>query len=184
MVTVVKIATENCVRCGESHHSNECSYLPKSKDEKGKEVPDLSKKIPLNNVKCANCKKNGHTANWNGCSERRKYLDLQQSIRNKNTKRQANSYVRSILHDNTNFPPLPNNNNYTFSPSHHTASSWTKPGNSLFKPNETQNDLFTPDQCFQIMKKMMTKMSNCQSRFDQIQIIGEITFKYLNGSHA
>lgn len=74
-----------CVRCGEQHDSNLCKYLPKIKDKDGAEVPDATKKIPLNNVQCANCRKKSHTANFKGCEFRQKYLEVTKISRNNRT---------------------------------------------------------------------------------------------------
>lgn len=67
-----------CIRCGENHLSADCDKLMRKNDPMSK--------IPQDKIKCANC--NGHhTANYEKCPERQKYLATRQknhsSVRNK-----------------------------------------------------------------------------------------------------
>lgn len=60
-----------CVRCGANHASKECNNLIVSRD--------LKSRIPPEKVKCANCK-GQHTANYEKCPERQKFLVAKQSV--------------------------------------------------------------------------------------------------------
>lgn len=53
-------ATPRCVRCGEQHRTEACS-------KKGTQAP----------LRCANCQKEGHTANYKGCEIAQNYMKSQ-----------------------------------------------------------------------------------------------------------
>lgn len=162
-----------CVRCGEHHDSKQCKYLPKVKDESGKESPDFTKQIPLNNVRCANCGKNGHTANYKGCETRKRYLEIQDQVRNRNFVKQNPRQIPPV-NNTQQYPYLPNTNQPR-------VNMWERP--LQFSKDAGTNDLFSATECMQIMNEMFQKLSKCQSRQQQLTAIGEITFKYLYGSN-
>lgn len=161
-----------CVRCGEKHDSNLCTYLPKIKDDKGTEVPDATKKIPLNHVRCANCRKNGHTANFKGCEARELYLKATNS--NKNSRRAVSSKPVPQMNSFDHFPRL--SKNATPMPS----MSWVKPP---INSNETNNDLFSAAECIEIMNELIAKLSKCQNKQSQMNVMFEVTCKYIYGSY-
>lgn len=169
-----------CVRCGEQHDSKQCKYLPRMKDKNGTEMPDLSKQIPLNNVRCANCKKNGHTANFKGCEARKKYLEIQSQVRNKNFVKQ--NPTRPPVNNIQQFPNLPQRvPNYTSNPiNQQNFNVWENPSYSNAHKN---NNLFSYTECKQIMDELLQKLASCQSKHQQLSAIGDITFKYLYGSN-
>lgn len=162
----------NCIKCGQSHNSSTCIFnLPtNSKDEKPK--------IPKNKIKCANCWGN-HTANFSGCPARLQYLARIDKIRqrSKNIREYSRSQSNNppFLND-INFPSLINSNAPTWNVQPpNLNSSYSSQLNSL-----NSSKLLTPAECMLVLNELVTKLSNCNSRVDQIRAIGEIALKYIN----
>lgn len=171
-----------CVRCGEQHDSKQCKYLPKIKDSSGNESPDLSKQIPLNNVRCANCKKNGHTANFKGCEARKKYVEIQNKVRSNNFVKQNPSRPPPVT-TSQQFPYLPQQRPISHSPNtnqQQNVNMWENPPH--LHMNTCDDKLFSYAEMMQIMNEMMHKLAACRTKQQQLSAIGEITFKYLYGS--
>lgn len=172
--------TSRCIRCGDQHNSAVCPHLPLPPvDEKGNEIPNFVPKIPAGKIKCANCNLN-HTANFKGCPSRKSYVDIQNKVKSKNHGR-TNNFK---LDDTDQFPSIPppsrpiGNNSWKNAPHRQNALP-----NYLPQSHNQLNDLFSAEDCYNIMNEFIQKLSNCQNKQQQLQTIGEITFKYLYGSH-
>lgn len=158
--------TPKCIRCGEPHKSSECSLIEKENPKQ---------RVHVSKLKCANCHQN-HTANYQMCAKRIEATNALKSIKNRQTgnenRRQSASFKPAPQLDNFNFPSLTKNTQNNFS-------------NSQYRSNETgfsnnQNDLFSPNECYQIFVEFLSQISKCNSRLEQIKVIGEMTFKYLS----
>ena len=161
-----------CVRCGDTHQSSLCPHLPlPTVDEKGNEIPGTIRKIPVAKVKCANCGKN-HTANFKFCPAREKYINIQQNARSKLQHDKGKIHTPHFS-DPNQFPNLPGS-------ASHVHNNWQNNLSYARVTNtNTPNNLLSSHECYQIMNEFINKLSQCQSRQQQIQVIGEITFKYL-----
>lgn len=107
------------------------------------------------------------------------------------SRRPVAKYQTFNIHDSTQFGPLPNagppvgNNSwqktnpsasYARPPPQDQYNRYQQTNNRQF---EQSDDLFSPSECSEIMEEFMSKLSTCRSKYDQIRIIGEITFKFL-----
>lgn len=162
-----------CVRCAGDHASNDCPHLPRIDPTK----PDEKRTIPVALVKCANCGKN-HTANFSGCAKRHHYLTIQQRIRQENQMRHQHRVAKPPYENNErSFPSFGNPNPLAQgNPWHHN----TPLGETN---NHEQTDLFNGQECSIIMKEMMEKLSNCRTKCQQIQVMWDISTKYVYGGH-
>lgn len=172
-------------------------------DDKGKEIPrppkkDFTKKIDDKFLKCANCG-GPHTASYRGCPARLEIIDLRQAMRERraNTQRKPsynladrNEFQRlpppgpprgnNSWRDNSSFYQQPSHQYQQNLSSHHSNQHQHSRNNiNQFQHHDNQNDLFNSDELYMIMEDFMSKLSSCRSKFDQIRIIGQITFKYL-----
>ena len=164
-----------CVRCGDLHKSDSCPHLPEPLvDDQGNELPGYIAKIPVAKVKCANCKQN-HTSNFKGCTSRQEYLQIQQRVRT-NLKHHRQVLISPSFNDTNQFPPLRSHTNFNHSirPTHSPSFA-----QQLSSPT---NDLFSAQECYQIFNELLEKLSRSQTKHQQMQVIGEVTFKYLYGS--
>lgn len=155
-----------CVKCAGSHASKNCP-LDAERDENGK--------IPDQKLYCVHCTHH-HTANYHACTKRREYISKQKSLNKPSTRR---SFVNAPQLNNVNFPAIPtipsNQNSQVPAWTNHQKTNQNSPNLNSSKENE----LFSPKECFQIFNEFLSKMSSCKSRQEQLQVIGEITFKYL-----
>lgn len=147
-----------CVKCAGPHASKECPP-DKEKDENGK--------IQDRKLFCTH----HHTANYRACTKRKEFIARQKSFKKPISRK---TFVEAPVLNDVNFPSIP-----TFQNPRTPAWAKQNANQNRFKPSNNQNDLFTPEECFNIFNEFITKMSSCKSRQDQLQVIGEITFKYL-----
>lgn len=152
-----------CIRCGGDHSSSKCDKLLKLDDPKST--------IPKTLVKCANCK-GPHTANFEKCPERVKYLQLRDQLRNNLRNKKPNLHFQRSYNNNSN-----TNRNFQRPP--HTSSSPTYA--DMLK---TTNDLFTPNQCYSIFKRFLNEIKRCQTKEQQIDTIAKLTFEYLSNNEC
>lgn len=161
-----------CIRCAEQHDSNQCTYLPKRMSDKGNEVPDITQKVPVSKLKCANCKKPGHTANYKGCEARIYYINIQNNTRNRNDVKQKPSRAAPLF-DEQNFPRLPRQTPHTQDDSR--ENPWHR------NPGTNPNKLFSTTECMQIFNDVINKLAQCQTHQEQTSTITEIALKYFYG---
>jgi hypothetical protein len=156
----------NCIKCGNSHLSSACIFnLPTAS---GEEKP----KIPKNKIKCVNCW-GDHTANFSGCPARLQYQAKIGKIR------QRSRNIRENLR--SQFRMAPELNDFNFPTIHNTHNStWTAPPQNPGTSNQNQNKLLSPTECMTVFNEIVTKLSHCSSRVDQLRVIGEIALKYIN----
>lgn len=180
-----------CRRCAGSHPTKECSYLPEIEIEVDDEttgmqgakeirkIKDTKAKIDDKYIKCVNCG-NNHTANFKGCSKRQEIIQLRDAIREG---RSAPRKSVPNFDDHSQFVPLPKpgrptgNNSWQESS---TSRSYNHQSYHQTTPFTSNNEeLFNAEECTNIMKEFMSKLSSCRTKQDQIAIIGELTFKFL-----
>lgn len=165
-----------CIRCGGKHKSAKCPHLPEPKvDDLGNQLPAQELKIPDEKVKCANCGQN-HTANFRGCTYRKQYVEIQNSIK----PRKINQ-TPAPRNDIQNFPHLPRQNN---------AATANRLNDNFTTYNNTSSNvqpapprgLLNYVECSQIMSELLSRLPNCHTIDAQIQLIYEISFRYTYGS--
>lgn len=166
-----------CIRCGKDHKSADCPFLY-SKDEEGNVIKH--EKIKESNICCANCG-GKHTANFRECAKRIEIINKRANVKNRSSPQRRNP---PPLNDEAHFPrppplerPTGNNGWKDFSRNDNFSSN-----NHRSTPNQPQNlsdDLFSRQTCNQILNEFISRLSNCRSKIDQLQIIGDIAFKYL-----
>lgn len=170
-----------CIRCSGKHKSRECPHLI-VKNNLG-EVVEIKERISDDLVKCANCDQK-HTANFRGCKVRQEIMQSRMQSRSQshhqNPHQQTSHYQHMSrpppINDQRHFPlppPLANpigNNSWRQSTA--TSSSSTS--------QNRNDDLFSYDECKDIMREFVIRLSECRSKLDQLEVIGEITFKFLS----
>lgn len=148
-----------CIRCGEEHASASCDKLIIPRDPKST--------IPPAQVRCANCG-GRHTANFEKCPERQKYLAARQTARTSLQGRlQGHAQRRTD-------PPNSHNNYDSRSRPNHGLRSQGQPtyANVLKNSNE---GLYTPSECYQIFKRFLNEILSCKTKAQQIDVIARIT---------
>lgn len=167
-----------CVKCGKNHKSIEC---PLNKER------NMDGKIPDSKLVCANCSQN-HTASYQKCPKRLDYISNKKKY-NKNVSSNSNFVCSSQKSHSTVAAPQLHNEFFpkiteTFPK---TQNAWQKSTNNNIsnqsipnQSNHNQTNLFTPDECFTIFKEFIQKLTQCATKQNQLIVIGEITFKYLN----
>jgi hypothetical protein len=157
-----------CIRCGQDHKSAECPLLDKTA---------AKTKTPIDKLRCANCGLQ-HVANYSKCPKRleiirtRKFL-AQNSNRTRNFESRGFNAAPQL--NDFNFPSLTNQSN---------GKAWSNTRQQFQNqsvPNQiNQNDLLSPNECFTAFNEFLTQLSQCTSRVEQLQVIGQITLKYLS----
>jgi hypothetical protein len=166
-----------CIRCGLQHKSNECPLL---------ENLNADKKTPTDKLKCANCGRQ-HVANYSKCPKRLEIMRTRAFLSGKS--------ARMSFESNRGFAPAPQLNNFNFPSLNQPAGkAWQNHNNHeqsqnptanqrgfqrRFISNDHQNDLMSPSECFNVFNEFVTELSQCTSRIQQLQVISQITLKYL-----
>jgi hypothetical protein len=167
-----------CIRCGLQHKSNECPLLKNL-------LPDT--KTPTDQLRCANCGRQ-HVANYSKCPKRLEIMRTRAFLSGKSARINFESnrgFAPAPQLNNLNFPPLnqlggkawQSHNNYERS-QNPTANQRDFQGRKF--SNDHQNDLLSPTECFNVFNEFVTELSQCTSRLQQLQVISQITFKYLS----
>lgn len=162
-----------CIRCGDNHKSADCVHLLVI-NELG-EYTGKKDKIDTNLVKCANCGER-HTANFRGCKVRQQIMNNRSQLRQKS--QQFRSQPPPPMFNDYNYPPPPppsqpiGNNSWknTTTTTNHVSNSFNCKNN---------NDLFSYETCNAILGEFISRLSTSKTKLDQLQIIGDIAFKYL-----
>ncbi len=157
-----------CIRCGQEHKSVDCPLLDKS---------GVKTKTPIDKLKCANCGLQ-HVANYTKCPKRLGIIKTRgfQPARTRNFEANRRGFATAPQLNDFNFPQLSNQL---------TGKAWQNKFNQNVRdysqqiPNN-QNDLLSPTECFAVFNEFITQLSQCTSRVEQLQVIGQITFKYLS----
>lgn len=156
-----------CIRCGGNHASSLCDKLINPKDPRSK--------IPASQVSCANCKGN-HTANFEKCSERQKYLHVRQNSSSTRQNNSANRQNNSASRQNTRHKAPPAT---TPRPSRY-QSDFEQERPSYRDVTRNSSDLFSPAQMYQIFKKFTNELLKCKTKEEQIDTIAQMTFNLLS----
>jgi len=150
-----------CIKCAGNHQSKTC---PLEKDEKGL--------IPSPKLVCIHCGQN-HTANYHKCIKRKEYISKMQALKKPNTKRTPPEPPQ--LND-TNFPFLGNAQT-----SNQRVSAWinNSTNQQTAQVNSNNTELFSPQECLNIFNEFLTKISQCTSRQQQLQVIAQLALNML-----
>lgn len=165
-----------CMRCSGPHKSSECCLLDKT-----------SKKIPDDKVKCINCDGN-HTSNSNECptrikltKERRELADrrLNTVKRTRYAQEYRNNYDSHFpANKSTRVVDNPNTRRNTTVTNGISYSQSVKTG--ITQPiDDSNSDLFSPQELLQILRDMVRICSSCRTKEDQILALTAIVEKYV-----
>lgn len=154
-----------CVKCGGDHITKNCDV----------DVDADSKKL----LKCTNCNGN-HSANYSKCPCRLEYIKLKQNLSTNRKQRvgQINQRreQRPPSDDNINFPPLNQRNKYRSTWSDHFKESKSEGNRSASQ----RNDLFSPKELMSFFKELVQGIQRCRSKFEQLEVVGDLVLRYLN----
>lgn len=162
-----------CVRCGDPHKSTDCP----------RKDPD-TKKIQQAEVKCANCQQN-HTANYSQCPKRLEFINIQKSLQNKNAKPKPQNKVvpsSSAYTGDALFSQIvkESHQNSKLHSDFTKISSQTPPQSNNVKVRLMKNhDMFNSSEILAIFEELLSKLSACESKADQLKATVEVIAKYL-----
>jgi hypothetical protein len=168
-----------CIRCGESHQSKNCIYVQSDQP---------SAKIPEERVKCSNCGEN-HTANHPSCTERQRYLNVIQTIRDGNTQksgRRPPPKAAPAVNNTQHFPlltPSGSSEQRNVQPSPVAANTnhtnWSKKGSNNTQNQTNSNDDLSAQEINQIMRELIVNLRGCRTRWDQLEVITNLAMKFV-----
>lgn len=165
--TVSCFRPPRCIRCSGKHKSADCPHLL-VKDDLG-QVVETKDKIPEDLVKCVNCNQR-HTANFRGCQVRQEIMQ---------------SRIRSHQYSHRQHVPPPPIHNQQYFPPLETPSnpignnSWRQTASITNNFQSDNDDLFSYKECNAILKEFIGRLRQCRTKIDQIEVIGDIAFKYV-----
>ena len=164
-----------CNHCGEAHNTEACQK---------KNVPEK---------KCANCD-GAHSATDRSCPKRAEYIRIRQQSTVANQRGRRTGIRGPPALSSVEFPPLPSTSapaGPINTPSSQPAyNSWTNihttdHQNNVGNQNESsspgatdQMPLFSAAECWAIFTEFCGRLQQCQSRKDQIGVIGQMACKY------
>lgn len=162
-----------CIRCGGNHASSQCDKLIDPKDPRSK--------IPTSQVSCANCK-GKHTANYEKCSERQKYLSARQSSSATRQRNNASRQNENAPRQNARYQVPPRREQSRPRPLE-TQSTFDQHRPSYRNVVRDSSNLYSPSQLYQIFKKFTNALLRCKSKEEQIDTIAQMTFDLLSNDH-
>lgn len=157
----------SCMKCAGSHKTSECLHND-----------PVSKKVPITVLKCKNCDEK-HSARYKDCEKRIEFLKIREALKPQNRKIREKSPVAAFNKNDyiRQFPSLPNSQPYLYQQTSPLFSSL------LQKPTTaTNDDLYSPQECFKIFQELYSALTNCKTKAEQIFAISNFTFKYLESA--
>lgn len=120
---------------------------------------------------CANLKLQSvnHRASDPECPGRQAYLKTRMTTFNQQRNRRNQPMLYNSIKDNTTFVPAP-----IPSPLTRTFSSVAADGNKNDQAASISEDLFTTAELLEIFKNAISRIKNCKSKLDQIQVIADL----------
>lgn len=167
-----------CTICAGPHKFTDCKFLIKKHEGN-------FQSIHQKHIKCANCGGN-HTATYSQCPSRTSYIATIEARKPKRSSPGAAASSRRQLMvpvpalNEANFPsPV-----YNAEPTRPHGDNWSQVVQNHHQrthPTTTHNqtnDLFSIDECQQIMFNLIDALQQCSSKQDQIKVIASFSFKY------
>lgn len=157
-----------CIRCGKPHKSNDCPLRDPS---------NPTQKTPRANLKCANCNGN-HVASYQKCPARLEAIEKKKLVARKfKTSGPEN-------HSSNTFKNAPELNDFNYPSLSSNTKAWHNgsiKNNILYSHHmkSTSSNLLSAQECYSIFNEFIDALINCETRVQQLKVIGEITFKYL-----
>lgn len=158
-----------CVHCG-LDHSDLMS-------------PECPIKADTEKFKCANCQ-NNHAANSVICPKREQYIEIKQQLNARNFANRKGNFVNNrfdLIYEY--FPPLPQPRTQiheTLIAQPHTHVNHQDTFNhSNPNINPYDRNLFSTTELFQIFNTIISDLSKCETREQQIRVVTEIALKYI-----
>lgn len=176
-----------CFRCAGPHPGSGCPFLVKPANEN--ERP----RIDDNLVKCALCDKKGHTATDRNCESRRKFKDIQTSLKSRSQPPVRNS-PRPNIKSTREFPAPPQSTSrhplstatHVFTPAPPPASpAWVNnvPTQRQWENNgrnQRRSDLLSTDQCMEMFDYFVSELLKCRTKAEQIRTIAKISLEQVS----
>lgn len=164
-----------CVKCGESHGSNECQLPTKAELEK---APEAVRQM----VKCANCNQN-HTANFKDCTARQTFLKNQEkkaartSEKRPTPRTQLRTFTSTLVNPNVSFAGATAGAALGAAAS---AATGAASGSTAGNPQITaEDDLFTMSEFLSLAREMYSDLKKCTTREEQFFALHELMVKYI-----
>lgn len=169
-----------CFRCSGNHEGASCPFIIRPLEEHAKP------KIAVELLRCAVCKKSGHTAASRECEARAKYKQQQQLLRQRQQQQQQR--LQQQKHstpklNNVNFPPPPRITTHPLQTSFHVYTPFNSnpgPSSSAWVSRGTSNDLLSTDECLEIFDHFVTELLKCRSKEEQIRTIAKLSLEQVS----
>lgn len=197
-----------CKFCSESHESSSCTPLKEAYDESMEKMEETAEPKIIDGFtpKCCNCGQ-PHIATDPTCSERKKYIDLQHRLADRNramhpkktstqplvSKKEApagrwNNTTNSRLTTGLSFADAVAGHHNSHPPgfqaaSNNTAATAANRGTSQGQHAECSNNLFSFDEINSLLNELLSGLSSCRDKTEQFKLISNLAIKYIyNGS--
>lgn len=167
-----------CLICGNEHTTDNCPSNPKTNT-------NLTNDQVIAAIKCALCDGN-HIANSTECPNRSRYIEVRRKSQ-RNFRPQRNPQ-REFNLNNQQWPSISRQNmsGNSVRPTP-TSSQWNPPPREQLQTNPTyayatqhsSEDLLSVNDLLLISKEVISRLGACRDRADQLQVIFDISLKYL-----
>lgn len=163
-----------CIVCAGNHVFTECKYIL-AKHAGG------HSSIHPRHIKCANCGLN-HTATFKDCKTRLDYIDKVQS---RNQSRRKPQRAQPVLPQqqapqlNEIGFPTPVYATPAYNQNRSTGPSMAKFITQQPSSQSTQDDLYTMNECREMLDTLFNALQQCRSKVEQAKVIGDYALTYL-----
>lgn len=155
-----------CPACAGPHKIEDCTAV----DENGCILE--GKKL-----KCANCG-GEHPATYENCPKLIEYLQIQERIAAKNTAKFSHTKANAPPFNTREFPQLPQRTRAFRPAPPPTYNAWSHANTNTPKRNGS-SDLFSTQELLQLTQELVVSLRNCKTRFDQLNVITELAFRFV-----
>lgn len=157
-----------CGVCAKDHQTKECPLI-EARNKAGK--TKISPKL----LKCANCGEN-HVSTYRECTVRTNYIENKQRYQQQ----------KKVIFNHTNNRHQQDGGQFQHQQQRRqtdhnvnfNTSSRVRPGVSYSDVSKNQ-ELFSPEECMNLLKDLLSRLKTCQSKEDQLMVIANITVEYL-----
>lgn len=167
-----------CVRCAEPHKSVECPLIPQrsmdnAMNEDGSTLSIAKPQIPEELLKCALCKKSGHSAAWTQCEVKLRHKSERQALQNQQVHKRRQTQQVNL--SSAKFPMLKPVTVHPLQTSYH--SYIPVPQTSVHpETNDNLRDKFlSVDECMKLIDYFTSELMKCKSVPEQIRTIAKLS---------
>lgn len=160
-----------CGLCAGNHNTSSCNQISIDDEKK--------------NYKCANCGQ-PHKASYAECIAKINYINLQNRSRFKQREAASKSNQMAVSHQHKQNHHVQHQNSPQVNTGINSYSNVVRNNintniinNNAFANSNNNYNLFTYNEISQIFNELLVNLSNCKSKIEQINVVADITFKYV-----